>query len=83
MDEKLNFPLFLLNYFSTEALKNYKDGHVETLAIVLGEKSNNLIEIQELVFPEQRGQQNSVQDAGNIIYKNILFNIKSITLLLF
>ena len=72
MDENIIFPRFLLDYFSTEALKNCKVDQIETLAIALGKKTANVIEIQELVFPEQKGNQNSVKPAGKI---EIAYNV--------
>ena len=67
MDQESNFcfPRYLLDYFASVALTNLdKDGHIETLAIALGKKTDNLIEIQELIFPEQIRREDSVIDKG-------------------
>ena len=59
------FPQEFLDLFSRIAVQNCDDnGQVETLALALGSKSNNVIEIKELVFPSQTGTSARVEDNG-------------------
>ena len=62
------FPKQLFDYFATVALKNFKqDRQIETLCIGLGTKAENVIQIEELVFPNQDGTTTSVDDKGKYL----------------
>ena len=60
------FPTHLIDYFASVALKNFSNNrHVETLCLALGTEAENVITIEELVFPTQTGTTDSVDDKGN------------------
>ena len=63
------FPQDLLDYFSKIALKNVNaEGQIETLALALGKKVNEVFQVEELVFPSQNGSSTQVTDTGKFIY---------------
>ena len=62
---KYKFPQTILNHFTEVALENYnEDGHIETLALALGKKEHDILEVTELIFPSQNGASDFVEDKG-------------------
>ena len=59
-------PSEVINIFESVSAKNKSnDGrHIETLAYLIGHKSNGNFIGKYLVFPEQEGKQDSVEDKG-------------------
>ena len=73
-----NFPQELLDYFSKIALRNVNtEGQIETLALALGTKENDVFEVKELVFPSQKGSSSHVLDNGKLI--SLFFNFSTIS----
>ena len=67
---KIKIPKFIIDYFSSECLKSVEeDGMIETLALGLGRIVNNHIQVEELIFPAQKGKSDSVEDKGKIVMK--------------
>ena len=59
--------MFLTNIIPYRFQNNYVDEEqVEILAIALGRKIENKIEIEELIFPLQDGNTDQVVDKGNV-----------------
>ena len=62
---KFYFPKLLLEFFEHEALKSRDDlGQIETLALAIGTKVDDSVEISELIFPSQEGKSDFVEDKG-------------------
>ena len=58
-------PKDLIDSFIKEALKNKgKNGHIESLALVVGHWHGNQLIARDLIFPKQRGTSSSVEDLG-------------------
>ena len=59
-------PFQVIKQFELVASENYSsDGeHVETLAYLVGYRSNENLIGSHLIFPEQEGSSNSVDDLG-------------------
>ena len=58
---KYKIPQHLLDFFGSEAVKN---SSVETLALCLGQKKEDEIWIEELIFPSQSASSTHVEDLG-------------------
>ena len=64
---KFQIPKFIIDYFSSECLKSFnEDGMIETLALGLGRIVNDQVQVEELIFPAQKGKSDSVEDKGKI-----------------
>ena len=62
---KFYFPKLLLEFFEHEALKSRdNNGQIETLALAIGTKVGDSIDIAELIFPNQEGKSDFVEDKG-------------------
>ena len=63
---KYNFPKSILDYFTTEAMNTSKGPkHCGTLAFALGKCNiDNIIDVQELVFPPQDLEMNFAGNQG-------------------
>ena len=59
-------PLEVIKQFGSVSAKNKSDTgrHIETLAYLIGYKSNDDFIGTHLVFPEQEGKSDSVDDKG-------------------
>ena len=59
-------PLEVIEQFGSVSAKNKSDcgEHIETLAYLVGHKSNDDFIGTHLVFPEQKGTNSSVDDKG-------------------
>ena len=59
-------PLEVIKQFGSVSAKNKSDSghHIETLAYLIGYKSNDDFIGTHLVFPEQEGKSDSVDDKG-------------------
>ena len=58
-------PKDLIDSFIKDALKNKgKNGHIESLALVVGHRNGNQLIAKDLIFPKQRGTSSSVEDLG-------------------
>ena len=68
-------PSETIKQFELVASENYSsDGqHVETLAYLVGYKSNDNFIASHLIFPEQQGSCSSVDDKGKYNYVNTFF----------
>ena len=60
-----NFPSVLLDHFKNETLRScgQKD-QAGTFAIALGRKIENVVEIEELIYPSQEGKSDQIKDKG-------------------
>jgi hypothetical protein len=62
-------PLEVIEQFGSVSAKNESNGeHIETLAYLVGHKSNGDFIGTHLVFPEQEGRCDSVDDKGKSKY---------------
>ena len=62
-------PLEVIEQFGSVSAKNKSNGeHIETLAYLVGHKSNGDFIGTHLVFPEQEGRCDSVDDKGKSKY---------------
>ena len=75
-------PEELIQSFTKEALKTiaHNGSHNETLAIVTGYWSGNLLIAHDLIFPKQIGCSTSVEDLGKYIYNllKIVYNFLNV-----
>ena len=70
---KYIIPQKLLDYFVNDALKNKADKKLlETLAFGVGQLKDDCIVVEEIIFPNQKLTDVSVEDAGMNNYHLIL-----------
>ena len=59
-------PSNIIDLFAEESLKNVGQNgkHLETLALLIGKRDQNVITTDEIIFPSQTGYDSNVNDDG-------------------
>ena len=73
-------PQKAITAFLSHAVNNFSDSdlkHIETLAYLFGNKSEDEVTVTDIIFPEQKGSSGHVDDLGKYNLKEKIYLILS------